>query len=83
MPPATGPTSPATPLPDVAVVACTANGTRLLTPAVRPQPDGIHVELRQQSGDPATLSSDEGGGWKPGREDRADGPAGPLCGWAA
>ena len=66
LPPATGASSPATPLPDVAVVACTADGTRLLTPDVRPQPDGIHVELRQQSGDPATLSSDEGGGWKPG-----------------
>ena len=66
-PPASGgPSSPATPAPDVAVVACTAGGTRLLTPDVRPQPDGIHVELRQQSGAPATLSTDQGGGWKPG-----------------
>jgi hypothetical protein len=65
-PPATGTSSPATPLPEVAVVACTANGTKLLTPAVQPQPDGIHVELRQDGGAPATLSLNEGGGWKPG-----------------
>ena len=66
VPPASGP-APVV-LPDVAVVACTANGTKLLTPAVQPQPDGIHVMLRQQSGAPATLSTDEGGGWKPGEE---------------
>lgn len=54
------------PLPDVAVVACTAEGTRLLTSDVRPQSDGIHVELRQRSGAPATLSTDDGGGLKPG-----------------
>jgi len=63
-PPASGPAPEV--VPDVAVVACTANGTKLLTPAVRPQPDGIHVELRQLSGDPATLSTDTGGGGKPG-----------------
>ena len=64
-PPASGP-APEVLLPDVAVVACTANGTKLLTPAVQPQPDGIHIELRQESGDPATLSTDTGGGGKPG-----------------
>jgi hypothetical protein len=69
VPPETGSSSPeVAPLPDVAVVACTADGTRLLTPYVRPQPDGIHVELRQRSGVPATLSTDQGGGWKPGED---------------
>jgi hypothetical protein len=67
-PPATGASAPAAPIPEVAVVACTADGTTLLTPDVRPQPDGIHVELRQRGGDPATLSTDQGGGWKPGED---------------
>ncbi len=53
-------------LPDVARIVCTAEGTRLLTPAVRPQPDGVHVMLSQTGGAPATLETDQGGGDKPG-----------------
>jgi hypothetical protein len=53
-------------LPDVARIVCTAAGTRLLTPAVRPQSDGVHVMLSQTSGPPATLDTDQGGGDKPG-----------------
>ncbi len=53
-------------LPNVARIVCTAAGTRLLTPAVRPQPDGVHVMLSQTDGPPATLDSDQGGGDKPG-----------------
>jgi hypothetical protein len=53
-------------LPDVARIVCTAHGTRLLTPAVRPQSDGVHVVLSQQGGAPATLDTDQAGGWKPG-----------------
>ena len=53
-------------LPDVARIVCTAKGTRLLTPAVRPQPDGVHVMLSQAGGAPATLETDQGGGDKPG-----------------
>ena len=53
-------------LPDVARIVCTANGTRLLTPAVRPQPDGVHVMLSQAGGAPATLDTDQVGGYKPG-----------------
>ena len=52
-------------LPDVARIVCTAKGTRLLTPAVRPQPDGVHVMLSQAGGAPATLETDQGGGDKP------------------
>ncbi len=53
-------------LPDVARIVCTADGTRLLTPAVRPRPDGVHVILSQHGGAPATLDTDQAGGWKPG-----------------
>ena len=52
-------------LPDVARIVCTAKGTRLLTPAVRPQQDGVHVMLSQAGGAPATLETDQGGGDKP------------------
>lgn len=51
----------------VAHIACTSGGTRLLTPAVRPQSDGLHVILSQTGGPPATLQSEGAGGWKPGR----------------
>jgi hypothetical protein len=53
-------------LPDVARIVCTEKGTRLLTPNVRPQPDGVHVLLSQTDGPPATLETDQGGGDKPG-----------------
>jgi hypothetical protein len=53
-------------LPDVARIVCTAAGTRLLTPAVRPQADGVHVMLSQTGGAPATLETNQGGGDKPG-----------------
>jgi hypothetical protein len=53
-------------LPDMARIVCTAGGTRLLTPAVRPRPDGVHVMLSQSGGAPATLETDQGGGDKPG-----------------
>ncbi len=53
-------------LPNVARIVCTAAGTRLLTPAVRPQSDGVHVMLSQTDGPPATLDTDQGGGDKPG-----------------
>ncbi len=52
-------------LPETARIVCTADGTRLLTPAVRPRSDGVHVILSQQGGAPATLSTDQTGGWKP------------------
>src|SRR6478736_6796211 len=53
-------------LPNTARIVCTAGGTRLETPAVLPQPDGVHVLLSQHGGAPATLSTDQAGGWKPG-----------------
>jgi hypothetical protein len=53
-------------LPNMARIVCTADGTRLVTPAVLPQPNGVHVILSQQGGAPATLSTDQAGGWQPG-----------------
>src|SRR5262245_38466850 len=38
-----GSAAPASPLaPNTAVVACTDQGTEVITPVVRPQPDGVH-----------------------------------------
>src|ERR1700749_4630979 len=53
-------------LPNVARIVCTADGTRLMTPAVLPQPEGVHVISPQPGGPPATLSTDQARGWKPG-----------------
>jgi hypothetical protein len=52
-------------LPDTARIVCTVDSTRLLTPAVRPRSDGVHVILSQHGGAPATLDSDQAGGWRP------------------
>jgi hypothetical protein len=44
-------TEPApTALPDVARVVCDENGARLETTSVRPQPDGIHFEIVNETG---------------------------------
>ena len=39
-----------TALPDVARVVCDENGARLETSSVRPQPDGIHFEIVNETG---------------------------------
>ena len=39
-----------TALPDVARIVCDENGARLETPSVRPQPDGIHFEIVNETG---------------------------------
>lgn len=39
-----------TALPDVARVVCDENGARLETTSVRPQPDGIHFEIVNETG---------------------------------
>jgi hypothetical protein len=39
-----------TALPDVARVVCDGNGARLETTSVRPQPDGIHFEIVNETG---------------------------------
>jgi hypothetical protein len=36
---------PTSALPDVARVVCDENGARLETPAIKPQPDGVHFEV--------------------------------------
>jgi hypothetical protein len=59
-------------LPDVARVVCDGSGTRVLTPEVRPQPDGVHFEVdnrlgeqvaftvRSELGDASGLGADPG-----------------------
>ena len=57
------PASPAA--PDTAVVACSDQGTEVLTPIVRPQPDGVHFRTDNQT-DLSLLfdfESSEGGGF--------------------
>lgn len=38
------------PLPDLAQIECEVNGARVLTPAVRPRADGVHLEVRNETG---------------------------------
>jgi hypothetical protein len=42
-------------LPDVARLVCDGSGTRVLTPEVRPQSDGVHFEVDNQLGEPVTF----------------------------
>jgi hypothetical protein len=51
-------------LPDVARVVCAVHGTRLETDAVKPQPDGIHLEVVNETGEDRSVSALEpqGGG---------------------
>jgi hypothetical protein len=60
--PAQGPEAAA--LPDVARVVCEDGGTRVETPSVRPQPDGVHLEVVNNAGSERALaiSNAEGGG---------------------
>jgi hypothetical protein len=38
------------PLPDVAQVVCNESGTTVLTPKVKPQSDGVHIRIDNQTG---------------------------------
>lgn len=60
---ATGEQEP-TALPDVARVACEEDGVRIETPSVKPQPDGVHVEIVNNAGSERSfsISSADGGG---------------------
>jgi len=42
-------------LTDVARLVCDGSGTRVLTPEVRPQSDGVHFEVDNQLGEPVTF----------------------------
>lgn len=55
---------PAGPLANVARVVCAVHGTRLETDAVKPQPDGVHLEIVNDTGEDRSLSVIEsrGGG---------------------
>lgn len=50
-------------LPDVARVVCEPSGTRVETPVVKPQPDGIHLEIVNETGSERSfsLTSADGG----------------------
>jgi hypothetical protein len=52
-------------LPDTAVVACTDQGTEVLTPVVRPQPDGIHFRTDNRTDSLLTFDFEgtQGGGF--------------------
>jgi hypothetical protein len=57
-----GPTAPqaeATPLPGVAQIECEVNGARVLTTRVRPQADGVHLEVRNDTGEELAFSAEE------------------------
>lgn len=49
----------AEPLPDVALVECTVNGARVRTPTVRPQPDGVHLRITNDTGSELAFSADD------------------------
>jgi hypothetical protein len=47
---ATAPSSALDALPDVADVVCDGDGTHVLTPQIRPQPDGVHFRIDNRTG---------------------------------
>lgn len=51
----TGEPEPAA-LPDIARVVCEPDGTRVETPSVKPQPDGVHVEIVNEAGSERAFS---------------------------
>jgi hypothetical protein len=54
----------AAPLPNVAQIVCRAGGTDVLTPTVRPQPDGVHLDVQNETGSELAFKVDDprGGG---------------------
>jgi hypothetical protein len=55
----TAPAAEAASLPDVAQIECQANGARVLTERVRPQPDGVHLEVRNDTGTDLAFSVED------------------------
>lgn len=55
---------PGVALPDVAHVVCEPEGTRLETQSVKPQPDGVHLEIVNETGKERAISvlDPQGGG---------------------
>jgi hypothetical protein len=49
----------ATPLPGVAEIECEVNGARVLTTRVRPQADGVHLEVSNNTGEELAFSAEE------------------------
>jgi hypothetical protein len=46
-------------LPDVAQIDCEVNGARVATPRVRPQPDGLHLNVENDTGSELAFSVEE------------------------
>ena len=63
-PASTAPQAQSAALPDVARIECQVNGARVLTARVRPQADGVHLEVRNDTGTELGFSAEdsEGGG---------------------
>jgi hypothetical protein len=55
----TAPQAEAAPLPDVAQIECEVNGAKVLTPRVRPQADGLHLEVRNDTGRELGFSAED------------------------
>lgn len=62
-------------LPDVASVVCDPSGTTVLTPDVRPQPDGVHFRVDNRTGEHLGFEVDGSGGRNapPGAHELEDG----------
>ena len=60
----TGDSEPEAALPDVARVVCEPDGTRLDTQSVRPQRDGVHLDVVNETGEDRSISvlDPQGGG---------------------
>jgi hypothetical protein len=57
-----GPSPSASDVPDVARVVCENKGTNLVTPTVRPQPDGVHISIEDRTGQDVTFVVGDLGG---------------------
>jgi hypothetical protein len=55
----TAPAAEAVPLPDVAKIECEVNGAQIVTERVRPQRDGLHLEIRNHTGTELAFSVED------------------------
>jgi hypothetical protein len=56
------PTTGQSVLPDAVQVVCDSNGTSVLTPIVRPQRDGVHLEVQNTTGEDLSFVIGDSGG---------------------
>jgi hypothetical protein len=55
----TAPAAEAAALPDVAQIDCEVNGAHVMTERVRPQPDGVHLEVKNDTGTDLAFSVED------------------------